>query len=81
MKQIEDVIALRHHQFPDGGALAHLSGRSYVAIDNFYTATVYEKGAEVIGMLKHLVGDIAMKRRLIFTLSDTMVKLRQSKIG
>ena len=42
----------------DAGPLAHpVQPQSYIAIDNFYTATVYEKGAEVIGMLKTLVGE------------------------
>ena len=42
----------------DAGPLAHpVQPQSYITIDNFYTATVYEKGAEVIGMLKTLVGD------------------------
>ena len=66
VKRIEDVIALRHRQFPeDAGALAHpVRPESYVAIDNFYTATVYDKGAEVIGMLKRLVGDVAYEEAL-----------------
>ena len=42
----------------DAGPLAHpVQPQSYITIDNFYTATVYEKGAEVIGMLKTLVGE------------------------
>ena len=66
VKRIEDVIALRRRQFPeDRGALAHpVRPESYVAIDNFYTATVYEKGAEVIGMLKQLVGNEAYEKAL-----------------
>jgi aminopeptidase N len=57
--RIDDVRALRARQFQeDAGPLAHpVQPQSYIAIDNFYTATVYEKGAEVIGMLKTLVGD------------------------
>ncbi len=40
------------------GPLAHpVQPQSYIEINNFYTATIYEKGAEVIGMLKTLVGD------------------------
>jgi aminopeptidase N len=59
VKRIEDVKALRMRQFQeDAGPLAHpVQPQSYITIDNFYTATVYEKGAEVIGMLKTLVGD------------------------
>ncbi len=61
VKRIEDVLALRARQFrEDGGPLAHaVRPDSYVEINNFYTATIYEKGAEVIGMLKTLVGDAA----------------------
>ncbi|SDD75173.1 aminopeptidase N [Paracoccus isoporae] len=59
VKRIEDVLTLRARQFrEDQGPLAHpVRPDSYVEINNFYTATVYEKGAEVIGMLKLLVGD------------------------
>ena len=59
VKRIEDVIALRARQFrEDNGPLAHpVRPESFVEINNFYTATVYEKGAELIGMLKTLVGD------------------------
>ncbi|WP_405112400.1 aminopeptidase N [Phaeobacter sp. BS52] len=59
VKRIEDVIALRARQFPeDNGPLAHPPRpEQFQEINNFYTATVYEKGAEVIGMLKRLVGD------------------------
>ena len=58
VKRIEDVIALRGRQFrEDNGPLAHpVRPDSFVEINNFYTATVYEKGAELIGMLKTLVG-------------------------
>ena len=50
VKRIGDVRALRAAQFrEDGGPLAHpVQPKSYLAIDNFYTATVYNKGAEVI---------------------------------
>jgi aminopeptidase N len=59
VKRIEDVRVLRQRQFQeDAGPLAHpVQPQSYISIDNFYTATVYEKGAEVIGMLKTLVGE------------------------
>ena len=61
VKRISDVIDLRGRQFAeDGGPLAHpVRPDSFMEINNFYTATVYEKGAEVIGMLKTLVGDDA----------------------
>ncbi len=59
VKRIDDVRQLRLRQFQeDAGPLAHsVQPQSYITIDNFYTGTVYEKGAEVIGMLKTLVGD------------------------
>ena len=66
VRRIEDVVALRARQFrEDAGPLAHpVRPESFVEINNFYTATVYEKGAEVIGMLKTLVGDAGYKRAL-----------------
>jgi aminopeptidase N len=56
--RIEAVSALRRSQFAeDAGAMAHpVRPDSYAAIDNFYTATVYEKGAEVVRMMHSLVG-------------------------
>ena len=58
VKRIEDVRALRHAQFAeDAGPMAHpVRPYAYAAIDNFYTATVYEKGAEVVRMMHTLVG-------------------------
>ena len=66
VKRIEDVVTLRARQFrEDAGPLAHPPRPDhYEEINNFYTATVYEKGAEVIGMLKRLVGDDAYRRAL-----------------
>ncbi len=66
VKRISDVIDLRARQFPeDQGPLAHpVRPESFQEINNFYTATVYEKGAEVIGMLKCLVGDAAYAQAL-----------------
>ena len=66
VKRIEDVLTLRARQFrEDGGPLAHaVRPDSYIEINNFYTATIYEKGAEVIGMLKRLVGDADYARAL-----------------
>ena len=66
VKRIEDVQTLRARQFrEDQGPLAHPPRPDrYEEINNFYTATVYEKGAEVIGMLKRLVGDDGYARAL-----------------
>ncbi len=66
VKRIMDVQTLRARQFrEDQGPLAHPPRPDqYQEINNFYTATVYEKGAEVIGMLKRLVGDAGYRRAL-----------------
>ena len=58
VKRIEDVRTLRAMQFPeDAGPMAHpVRPDTYAAIDNFYTTTVYEKGAEVVRMMQTLVG-------------------------
>jgi aminopeptidase N len=58
VKRIEDVRALRASQFPeDSGPLAHpIRPESYIEIANFYTATIYNKGAEVIRMLRSILG-------------------------
>ena len=58
VKRIAEVRALRAAQFPeDAGPLAHnVRPEVYNEISNFYTATVYQKGAEVIRMLKRLIG-------------------------
>ena len=58
VQRIKDVRALRSRQFPeDQGPLAHpVRPSEYVKIDNFYTATIYEKGAELIRMLKTILG-------------------------
>ena len=59
VKRIEDVRILRAAQFPeDAGPLAHpIRPDSYREISNFYTATVYNKGAEVIRMMRSMVGE------------------------
>jgi aminopeptidase N len=64
VQRIKDVKALRARQFAeDAGPLAHpVRPSSFVKIDNFYTATIYEKGAEIIRMLKVLIGDAAFAR-------------------
>ena len=58
VKRIEDVTLLRARQFrEDAGPLAHPPRPDhFVEINNFYTATVYEKGAEIVGMLRRLAG-------------------------
>ncbi|HEV7259697.1 MAG TPA: aminopeptidase N [Bosea sp. (in: a-proteobacteria)] len=63
VKRIADVRTLRTTQFSeDAGPLAHpVRPRAYKEINNFYTPTVYEKGAEVIRMLKVLIGDDAFR--------------------
>jgi len=64
VQRIKDVKALRARQFAeDAGPLSHpVRPSSYVKIDNFYTATIYEKGAEVIRMLKLLIGDADFRK-------------------
>ena len=59
VKRIEDAAYLRTHQFAeDGGPMSHpVQPDSYMEINNFYTLTVYEKGAEVVGMYHCLLGD------------------------
>jgi len=63
VKRIEDVRVLRAAQFPeDAGPLAHpIRPDSYIEIGNFYTATVYNKGAEVIRMLHTMLGADAFR--------------------
>ena len=64
VRRIADVRTLRAQQFPeDAGPLAHnVRPDSYFEINNFYTATVYEKGAEIIRMLKVLIGADAFRK-------------------
>ena len=59
VKRIEDVNFLRSIQFAeDASPLAHpVRPSSYIEISNFYTTTIYEKGAEVVGMYRTLLGD------------------------
>ncbi|MFZ0205622.1 MAG: aminopeptidase N, partial [Roseiarcus sp.] len=63
VKRIADVRGLKSGQFPeDAGPLAHnVRPEVYHEINNFYTATVYQKGAEVIRMLKALIGAPAFR--------------------
>jgi aminopeptidase N len=64
VRRIADVRTLRAQQFPeDAGPLAHnVRPDKYLEINNFYTATIYEKGAEIIRMLKVLIGDDAFRK-------------------
>jgi aminopeptidase N len=64
VKRIEDVRLLRAAQFPeDAGPLAHpVRPESYIEITNFYTATVYNKGAEVIRMMRTILGGEAFRK-------------------
>lgn len=64
LKRIDDVNVLRSVQFrEDMGPMAHpIRPESYVAMDNFYTSTVYNKGAEVIRMMHTLVGVDGFRR-------------------
>lgn len=58
VKRVEDVNVLRTHQFAeDGGPMAHpVQPSSFIEISNFYTLTVYEKGAEIVRMIHSLLG-------------------------
>src|SRR5262245_56506605 len=62
--RIQEVRGLRAAQFPeDAGPMAHpVRPQSYMEISNFYTATVYEKGAEVVRMIHTLIGPRAFRR-------------------
>ena len=62
--RIHEVATLRSHQFPeDAGPMAHpVRPESYIEINNFYTLTVYEKGAELIRMLHTILGEAGFQR-------------------
>ncbi|BCB26782.1 aminopeptidase N [Sulfurimicrobium lacus] len=62
--RIREVRGLRAAQFPeDSGPMAHpVRPASYIEINNFYTATVYQKGAEVVRMIRTLIGKDAFRR-------------------
>jgi aminopeptidase N len=64
VKRLDDVRVLRMHQFPeDAGPLAHpVRPEKYIEINNFYSATVYNKGAEVIRMMHSIIGPEAFRR-------------------
>ncbi len=62
--RVQEVRGLRIGQFPeDAGPMAHpIRPASYAEINNFYTATVYQKGAEVVRMIHTLIGEAAFRR-------------------
>ena len=64
VKRLANVRRLRAAQFPeDAGPMAHpVRPDSYVEINNFYTATVYQKGSEVVRMMRALIGPEAFRR-------------------
>ncbi len=64
VKRIQDVRMLKTHQFPeDAGPLAHpVRPASYIEINNFYTPTVYEKGAELCHMILTMVGRTGFRK-------------------
>jgi aminopeptidase N len=66
VQRIRDVRHLKSRQFPeDSGPLAHpVRPDRYIEINNFYTSTVYEKGAEVVRMLQTLLGRAAFRKGL-----------------
>ena len=66
VKRVEDVRVLRSHQFAeDAGPMAHaVRPQSYIEINNFYTMTVYQKGAEVVRMQANLLGPGTFRRAM-----------------
>ncbi|PWK49198.1 aminopeptidase N [Pleionea mediterranea] len=64
VKRIDDVKVIRSHQFAeDAGPLAHpIRPDEYIEMNNFYTVTVYNKGAEIIRMIHTLLGEQAFQR-------------------
>ena len=64
VKRIGDVRSLRGRQFQeDAGPMAHpIRPESYISMDNFYTATVYSKGAEVVRMYRTILGEAGFKK-------------------
>ncbi|MEQ1490428.1 MAG: aminopeptidase N [Terricaulis sp.] len=85
VQRIKDVKRLRARQFgEDAGPLAHsVRPSTYQKIDNFYTATVYEKGGEVIRMLKRIIGEDAFNRgmQLYFERRDGTASTVEDFIG
>ncbi len=70
--RIHDVTMLRNYQFPeDAGPMAHpVRPESYIEINNFYTLTVYEKGAELIRMLHTILGEEGFQRGMALYLGQ-----------
>jgi aminopeptidase N len=64
VKRIQDVVRLRTMQFAeDAGPMAHpVRPASYIEINNFYTVTIYEKGAEVIRMIRTILGAAGFRK-------------------
>lgn len=64
VKRIEDVKRLRNNQFPeDAGPMSHpIQPQSYIEMNNFYTMTVYEKGAEVVRLYHTLLGEAGFQK-------------------
>lgn len=64
VQRIDDVNQLRTMQFAeDAGPMAHpVRPASFIEISNFYTVTIYEKGAQVVGMIKTIVGDEGFRK-------------------
>ncbi|WP_339897973.1 aminopeptidase N [uncultured Gilvimarinus sp.] len=64
VKRVEDVSLLRAYQFAeDAGPMAHpIRPASFIEISNFYTVTIYEKGAEVVRMLANLLGPVEFRK-------------------
>ena len=64
VKRVEDVSYLRTHQFAeDAGPMAHsVRPESFIEFSNFYTLTVYEKGAEVVRMIQTLLGEEGFRK-------------------
>jgi len=64
VKRIEDVKRVRNNQFPeDAGPMAHpIQPQSYIEMNNFYTMTVYEKGAEIVRLYHTLLGETGFQK-------------------
>lgn len=67
VKRIEDVKRLRSVQFPeDAGPMSHpIQPQSYIEMNNFYTMTVYEKGAEVVRLYQTLLGKDGFRKGMV----------------
>lgn len=64
VKRIDDVKRLRSNQFPeDAGPMSHpIQPQSYIEMNNFYTMTVYEKGAEIVRLYHTLLGEVGFRK-------------------